>query len=100
MATSKARRGQLRGQRVRALFKMKHAQMKKRSRGLRVRVKLKIKTKRSRYDPHNPHPEYPHIELETCRELAMERAIANQVKQEQAFARLQAARLNAGLLVG
>ena len=99
MDASKARRGQLRGQRVRALFKMKQM-MKKRSRGLRVRVKLKIKTKRSRYDPHNPHPEYPHIDLETCRELAMERAIANQVKQEQAFARLQAARLNAGLLVG
>ena len=55
MAASKARRGQLRGQRVRALFKMEHAQMKKRSRGQRVRALFKIKHAKKRAEPRTEY---------------------------------------------
>ena len=55
MAASKARRGQLRGQRVRALFKMKHAMMKRRSRGLRLRALFKIKHAKNRAEPRTEY---------------------------------------------
>ena len=55
MAASKARRGQLRGQRVRALFKMKHAQMKKRSRGQRMRALFKIKHAKNCAEPRTEY---------------------------------------------